>query len=246
MEHPKTIHDFGGFPKALFDVQYPASGSPELAKTVKSQVQSIEVGLDHEWGLDHGAWSVIKKMYPKANIPVLQLSIDYSKPAQYHFELAKKELMGLRSKGVLILGSGNMVHNLGMLNWQSPDSGFDWALEMNQIFKKHILDGNHQALIPFENLNKAAKLAIPTPDHYYPLIYTLGLQQKNEQVPIFNDVLQMGSISITPFNLVKLSAQVMAKTRKQETGTWGEQLACEFLVSKGFRIIDQNWRHPQF
>ena len=199
MPQPKTIHDFGGFPKPLYDVQYPAPGSPELAKATQQLITKTEVGLDHDWGLDHGAWTIIRHMYPNANIPVLQLSIDYHQPPQYHYELAK-ELAALRRKGVLIVGSGNMVHNLRMIAWDrmnEPEFGYDWSIEMNTLFKKHITDGNHQALIDYEKLSKSAKLAIPTPDHYYPLLYALALQEKNEQPLFFNDKVQMGSITMT-------------------------------------------------
>ena len=135
MVNPPTIHDFGGFPKAWFDVQYPAPGNPELAKETAALFKKTTIGLDHDWGLDHGTWSITKNMYPDAKIPVLQLSIDYNQPAQYHYELAK-ELAALRKKGVLIMGSGNMVHNLGMIDWDKmnePNYGFDWAIEMNEI-----------------------------------------------------------------------------------------------------------------
>jgi 4,5-DOPA dioxygenase extradiol len=199
MPQPKTIHDFGGFPKALHDVQYPAPGSPELAKATQQLITKTDVGLDHDWGLDHGAWTIIRHMYPDANIPVLQLSIDYHKPPQYHYELAK-ELAALRRKGVLIMGSGNMVHNLRMAAWDKvdqPEFGYDWSIEMNTLFKKHISDGNHQALIDYEKLGKSAKLAIPTPDHYYPLLYALGLQENNDQPLFFNDKAVMGSFTMT-------------------------------------------------
>jgi 4,5-DOPA dioxygenase extradiol len=203
MEHPRTIHDFGGFPKALFDAEYPAPGNPELAKETASLIHSTHVGLDHDWGLDHGAWSVVKQMYPEANIPMIQLSIDYYKPGQYHYDIAK-ELMALRKKGVLILGSGNMVHNLGMMQVPGGDFskinneyGFDWAHEMNTIFKDKIMNGDHKALIDYEKLSKSAKLAIPTPDHYYPLIYTLALQRKNEEPQFFNDKAIGGSLTMT-------------------------------------------------
>lgn len=202
MEQPKTIHDFGGFPKALFDVQYPAPGNPALAKETASLIHKTHVELDHEWGLDHGTWSVVRRMYPEANIPVLQLSIDYSKDAQYHYELAK-ELASLRSKGVLIIGSGNMVHNLRIMDWGLKDSGYDWAEEMNETFKKSIAEGNHKSLIEYEKLGQAAKLSIPTPEHYLPLIYILGLQENGEQASFFNDKTLMGSISMTS---VKISA----------------------------------------
>ena len=199
MAHPKTIHDFGGFPQALFDVQYPAPGSPELAAETQKLITSIKVEADHDWGLDHGTWSIIKQMYPDAKIPVFQLSIDYYKPAAYHYALAK-ELAQLRRKGVLIVGSGNMVHNLGMVDFariNDDDYGYDWAHEMNTIFKDKINKGDHTALMNYETLNKAARLAIPTPDHYYPLIYSLGLQEKKDHVSFFNDKAVAGSLTMT-------------------------------------------------
>jgi len=199
MNFPKTIHDFGGFPQELFAVQYPAPGNPELAKETANLLQSTHVDLDHEWGLDHGTWSVVRQMYPDADIPVLQLSIDYSKPASYHYALAT-ELSTLRKKGVLIIGSGNMVHNLRMIAWEKvnePEFGYDWAIELNSKFKDLILDRNHAPLINYEKLGAAAQHAIPTPDHYYPLLYSLGLQNKKEQATIFNDKAVMGSLTMT-------------------------------------------------
>ncbi|WP_417367770.1 4,5-DOPA dioxygenase extradiol [Flavobacterium beibuense] len=199
MEEPKTIHDFGGFPQALFDVEYPAKGSPELAKETANLITSTDVGLDHDWGLDHGTWTVVRHMYPDADIPVLQLSIDYGKPAEYHYNLAK-QLSALRKKGVLIIGSGNMVHNLRMIDWRKlnePNYGFDWAIEMNDIFKLKIQGGDHKALMEYEKLSKSAKLAIPTPDHYYPLMYILGLQDNKDELSFFNDKLVGGSLNMT-------------------------------------------------
>lgn len=196
MEQPRTIHDFYGFPQALFNVRYPAPGSPSLARETASAITRTKVGLDHEWGLDHGTWSVVKQMYPEARIPVLQLSIDYHKPARYHYELAN-ELSVLRSKGVLIIGSGNMVHNLRMLNWRQPESGYDWAEEMNAMFKKLIETRQDEKLLDYTQLGAAAKLSIPTPDHYFPLIYALGLRGPSESVSFFNDRLSMGSVSMT-------------------------------------------------
>jgi 4,5-DOPA dioxygenase extradiol len=176
MDLPPTIHDFGGFPQALFDVQYPAAGNPLLAKETADLVKSTSVILDHDWGLDHGAWSVIKHMYPNADIPVLQLSIDYTKGAKYHYDLAK-ELSDLRKKGVLILGSGNMVHNLRMMSWEMINGGgYDWAIEANEKFKKAILNKDHNALVNFQTMGSDVMLGIPTPEHYLPLMYTLGLQ----------------------------------------------------------------------
>jgi 4,5-DOPA dioxygenase extradiol len=199
MEHPKTIHDFGGFPASLHEVQYPAPGSPTIAKVAKELITYTDVGLNHDWGLDHGAWSVVKQMYPKANIPVLQLSIDYAKPAFYHYELGK-QLAKLREKGVLILGSGNLVHNLRMIAWDkldTPGYGYDWAIEMHNLFNQKILSGDHQALIHYEKLSAASKLAIPTPDHYYPLMYALALQDKKDTATLFNNKLLGGSLNMT-------------------------------------------------
>lgn len=199
MEHPKTIHDFGGFPQALFDVQYPAPGNPSLAKATSKLVTSTTVGLDHDWGLDHGTWSVVKHMYPDADIPVLQLSIDYNQPPQYHYDLAK-QLKSLRNKGVLIIGSGNMVHNLRMISWEKmkeANYGFDWAIEMNTIFKEKISKSDFQSLINYEKLGPAAKLAIPTPDHYYPLLYAMALQDNKDEISFFNDKMVGGSLNMT-------------------------------------------------
>ncbi len=199
MDFPKTIHDFGGFPQALFDVEYPAPGNPDLAKATSALFTSPEVGLDHDWGLDHGTWTVVRHMYPDADIPVLQFSIDYAKPPGYHYEIAK-QLKALRRKGVLIIGSGNMVHNLRQIAWDKinePEYGFDWALEMNDIFKGRIKEGDQNAMIHYEKLSAAAKLAVPTPDHYYPLLYTMALQDKNDEVSFFNDKAVGGSLTMT-------------------------------------------------
>lgn len=199
MENPATIHDFGGFPKELFAVQYPAPGSPALAKETQSLIQKAEVGLDDKWGLDHGAWSVIKHLYPHADIPVIQMSLDYSQGPQYHYELAQ-EIRSLREKGVLVIGSGNMVHNLSMLAWDklnAPEYGFDWAIEANEKMKKFILSGDHQPLINFRSHGKAFDLAIPTPEHYLPLLYALALQDKNEELKLFNDKALAGSLTMT-------------------------------------------------
>ena len=199
MENQKTIHDFGGFPQALFDVEYPVKGSPELAIATSELITSTKVGLDHDWGLDHGTWTVVRHMYPNADIPVLQLSIDYNKSAQYHYDLAK-QLASLRKKGVLIIGSGNMVHNLQMVAWdklQEPEYGFDWAIEMNTIFKEKIENNDFKSLIEYEKLGSAAKLAIPTPDHYYPLLYNIALRDTKDEISFFNDKLVGGSLTMT-------------------------------------------------
>lgn len=199
MEQPKTIHDFGGFPQELFDVRYDAPGDPELARETQRLITSTSVGLDHDWGLDHGTWTVVRHMYPDADIPVLQLSIDYKQPPQYHYDLAA-QLGALRRKGVLIIGSGNMVHNLRMVAWDrmsDPEYGYDWALEMNETFKQKIGSRDHRALVAYDSLGASARLAIPTPDHYYPLLYTLGLQEKSDEVSFFNDRAVAGSLTMT-------------------------------------------------
>ncbi len=199
MDFPKTIHDFGGFPQELFDVQYPAPGNPVLAKETADLLLSAHVELDHDWGLDHGTWTVVRHMYPDAKIPVLQLSIDFTKGAQYHYDLAK-ELYELRKKGVLIIGSGNMVHNLRMVAWDrlnDPEYAYDWAIQMNSKFKELIQAGDHKPLINYNSLGKEAMLAIPTPEHYLPLMYTLGLKSGKDDVSIFNDKAVGGSLTMT-------------------------------------------------
>ena len=205
MQMPRTIHDFGGFPQALFDVRYPAPGSPDLARETKGIITIAEVGLDEKWGLDHGCWSVVKHLYPKADIPVIELSLDYYQSPQYHYEMAK-ELSSLRNKGVLIIGSGNMVHNLGMVAWNrlnSEEYGFDWAIEANEQMKKFILSDDHRQLINFRSQGKAYNLAIPTPEHYLPLLYALALKEENETVTLFNDKLVAGSLSMTSVKIDK-------------------------------------------
>ncbi len=199
MQNPRTIHDFGGFPQALFDVQYPAPGNPTLAKETKQLITSTAIGLDEKWGLDHSAWSVIKHLYPNADVPVIQMSIDYTQPAQYHYDLAK-EIAILRNKGVLIVSSGNLVHNLGMVAWDKLNGepyAYDWAIEASEKMKKHILDSNHQELINFKQQGRAFDLAIPTPEHYLPLLYTLALKEPNEEVSLFNDQPIGGSLTMT-------------------------------------------------
>ncbi len=200
MERLKTIHDFGGFPDELFAQQYPAKGSPEFAKEVQQLVTKTKVQSDLEWGLDHGTWSVLLPMYPKANIPVFQVSIDYGQAPQYHYELAK-ELAALRKKGVLIIGSGNIVHNLGMIDWGGPEGplrgkAFDWAIEFDEKIKSFIDKGDHASIINYEKMGTIAKYAVPTNDHYLPLLYSLALQDKKDAVSYFNDKCEMGSISM--------------------------------------------------
>ena len=198
MEKPKTIHDFGGFPDELYSVQYPAPGSPGLAMEIKKLVKNTEIGLDEKWGLDHGCWSVVKHLYPNADIPVIQMSLDYNMSAQQHYDLAK-ELAIFRNKGILIIGSGNMVHNLGMVAWNKLHDtyGFEWAIEAGEKMKKFILNGDHEQLINYRSQGKAFDLAIPTPDHYLPLLYAVALQDKDDTVTIFNDKPVGGSLTMT-------------------------------------------------
>ncbi len=199
MEKPRTIHDFSGFPKELHTVEYPAPGNPQLAGETRAMVTVSPVVLNYQWGLDHGAWSVIKHLYPEANVPVVQLSLDRSKSPADHYALAK-ELSALRESGVLIIGSGNMVHNLGMVDWRNldkPGYGYDWALEAREKMTTFILDGNHEALINYHSQGDAFRLAIPTPEHFLPLLYSLALKEKNEQPVLFNDEAVGGSITMT-------------------------------------------------
>jgi len=203
MEAPRTIHDFGGFPRELFEVQYPAPGSPAFAAETKKVITKTEVGLDYKWGLDHGAWSVVKHLYPKADVPVFQMSLDYNQTPQYHYELAR-ELAVLRKKGVLIVGSGNMVHNLRMVAWDKmyePEFGYDWALEASEKMKSYIASNDHASLIKYTSQGKAFDLSVPTPDHYLPLLYTLALKGENEKVSLFNDKAIMGSITMTSLKI---------------------------------------------
>lgn len=205
MEKPRTIHDFGGFPQALFDVQYPAPGDPLLARETQSLITKTTVGLDESWGLDHGAWSVIKHLYPAADVPVIEMSIDHYQTPLYHYELAK-ELAALRKKGVLIIGSGNMVHNLRMVAWDKLNTdayGYDWAIEASEQMKQYIRSGDHQSLIRFRSQGLAFDLAIPTPEHYLPLLYTLALQEKGDQVSFFNDKPVGGSLTMTSVRIDK-------------------------------------------
>lgn len=196
---PRTIHDFVGFPEKLFQVQYPAIGEPKLAREVNELLQSQHSMLSEDWGLDHGAWSVLIHLFPHADIPVVQLSIDYTKPASYHFELAGL-LKNLRKKGVLILGSGNIVHNLGMIDWQNYEKdnhGFDWAQEVREKTNHAILNRDFKFLVDYAKNGHAFLNAIPTPDHYLPLIYAAALADKSDRIELFNDKLLAGSLSMT-------------------------------------------------
>jgi 4,5-DOPA dioxygenase extradiol len=194
MAQPKTIHDFGGFPPALFAFQYSAPGSVALAERVRDVLAPLEVKLDQAWGLDHGTWSVLAHVFPDADIPVVQLSIDRTKPNQFHYDLGKK-LAALRDEGVLILASGNVVHNLPLINWQQ-NTAYDWATRFEQHAKKFLTEKNHQALIDYDQLGQDAALSIPTPEHYLPLLYIMGAQRDGDQVQFPIEGIELGSISM--------------------------------------------------
>jgi 4,5-DOPA dioxygenase extradiol len=205
MEKPVTIHDFGGFPQELYRVQYPAPGSPELACLTKDLVKIAEVNFDDKWGFDHGCWSIVRHLYPGAEVPVIQLSLDYYQSPQYHFDLAR-ELSSLRKKGILIIGSGNMVHNLRLVDWEKidvADYGFDWAIEASEKMKKYILNGDFTQLINFRSQGSAFGLAIPTPEHFLPLLYSLALKVEDESISIFNDKAVAGSLTMTSLKIDK-------------------------------------------
>ena len=200
MAKPKTIHDFGGFPQALFDVQYPAPGSPALADRVQ-ELLSIPVVLEeNEWGIDHGAWSVLKYLYPNADVPVVQLSLDGSMSARQHYDLAK-QLRPLRDENILILSSGNVVHNLRTIYWQDGAQPYPWAQEFNEFFTSEIHANHHETLIEWEKYGEAAHLSIPTPEHYWPALYTLALQQEGEQAKVYTDGIEMSSIGMLGFSI---------------------------------------------
>jgi 4,5-DOPA dioxygenase extradiol len=193
MEAPRTIYDFYGFPPELYAVRYPAPGSRALASLVQQALPGAAVQLDLTWGLDHGAWSVLRRMFPAADIPVVQLSLDYNKSPQEHYELGKA-LSSLRHRGVLIVGSGNMVHNLRLIQW--GDNAFDWALEFDDLLCQRILAGDHEAITQYSQFGRLAMLSIPTPEHYLPLLYTLAAQEKDEPVSFFAEKVTLGSISM--------------------------------------------------
>ena len=194
-DRPPTIHDFYGFPRSLFEVRYPAPGHPSLARDTALLLSHADVRLDGERGLDHGCWSVLLAMYPEADVPVVQLSLDSRRPASFHYELGK-QLAPLREQGVLVLGSGDIVHNLRVVDFHRPD-GYDWAVRFNDEVKKRIRARDHAALVDYESVGPDARLAVPTPEHYLPLLYVLALRGEGDDVAFFNDETVLGSISMT-------------------------------------------------
>lgn len=197
VERPRTIHDFGGFPRPLFEVQYPAPGDLDLCRRVQGVLgRATEVGFDHRWGLDHGTWSVLVHVYPDADIPVVQLSIDETQPAQFHYDIGRR-LAPLRDEGVLIMGSGNLVHNLHAYAWgKHVPEPYDWAVRFETQARQWMLAGEHQPLVDYEHLGGDAMLSAPTPDHYLPLLYILGTQQAEDRVSFPVEGVDGGSISM--------------------------------------------------
>ncbi|MEQ1803003.1 MAG: 4,5-DOPA dioxygenase extradiol [Gammaproteobacteria bacterium] len=196
MAMPRTIDDFGGFPRELFEVQYPAPGDPVLAGRVRSLLAPVDVPLDEEWGLDHGAWSVLVKVFPGADVPVVQLRIDATKSPAWHYAMGRS-LRPLRDEGVLIVGSGNLVHNLMEYAWNEPARpAYDWAEQFEATARQLIAAGDHQPLIDYDALGREAQLSIPTPEHYLPLLYVLGAQEDGEAVTFPVKGVDGGSISM--------------------------------------------------
>ena len=193
MPKPRTIHDFWGFPKELYEKEYPAPGSPEWAETTRQTTRKTRVTADLDWGLDHGTWAVLCRMYPAADVPVVQLSLDRAQPPSQHYALGR-ELAPLRDQGVLIIGSGNLVHNLGLMEW--TDRPFDWAMEFDATVRNLILKRDHESLIHYERLGRAAELSIPTNEHYLPLLYALALQGRDESLSFFAEKVTLGSVSM--------------------------------------------------
>jgi 4,5-DOPA dioxygenase extradiol len=194
---PRTIHDFGGFPRDLYQVQYPANGEPELAQRLERMLAPVNVALDDSWGLDHGTWAVLRHVYPKADIPVVQLSIDETQPAKFHYEVGKA-IAGLREDGVLIVGSGNVVHNLHTYAWgHHTQEPFDWAVSFENTLRRALLTGDHGSVIDYEHsLGDEAVLAAPTPDHFLPLLYVIGTRAASDEVSFPVEGVDGGSISM--------------------------------------------------
>jgi 4,5-DOPA dioxygenase extradiol len=198
---PRTIHDFGGFPRELYQVQYPAPGDPELARRVQKLLAPLAVELDERWGLDHGTWSVLSHAYPKADIPIVQLSIDETKPASFHYEIGQR-LAPLRDEGILVVGSGNLVHNLHTYAWGKHASDpFEWAVRFEQEARGLLLAGDHKPLIHYESLGRDASLSVPTPDHYLPLLYVIGSGAAKEPLTFPVEGVDGGSISMLTVQL---------------------------------------------
>jgi 4,5-DOPA dioxygenase extradiol len=194
-DRQETIHDFGGFPQALFDIEYPAPGDPALAARVRELLAPVAVQLDHSWGLDHGTWSVLLHAYPAADVPVIQLSMDGTQPHSFHYEVAAR-LAPLREEGVLIAGFGNVVHNLRLMKRRESEPPYDWAQRFEQRVREALLARDHDGLVHFDRWGEEARLSAPTPEHYLPLLYTIGLQREDEAASIFVEGIENGSLSM--------------------------------------------------
>ncbi len=196
-ERPETIYDMYGFPKELYEIVYDSPGSPNLAKRSKELI-SKKTDFDNSWGIDHGTWSVLVHMYPQREIPVFQISIDGYAPPEVHYQIGN-ELSSLRDEGVLIFGTGNIVHNLRLIDWSMEDRGFEWAYQFDDFIKENIMTYNHAHILNYKNMGDAARLAVPTPDHYYPLLYVLGASDKEDKVTCFNQSGDLGSLTMTGY-----------------------------------------------
>jgi 4,5-DOPA dioxygenase extradiol len=195
MREPKTIHDFYGFPPELFAYEYPAPGEPAIARRVKELLPEVDVELDESWGLDHGAWSVLAHLYPSADVSVIQLSIDGTRPARFHFDVGQK-LAALRDEGVLLLGSGNVVHNLRLMQRTADAQGYHWAIEFNDALRDRLLARDFDAIVNPMRLGDAARLAMPTPEHYLPLLYVIGAAREEDPIEVLTDGIDLASISM--------------------------------------------------
>ena len=207
MEKPRTIHDFYGFPEELYRIDYPSPGAPSYAKSVLDSVKAVSVKCDTDWGLDHASWAVLKHMYPEADIPTFEMSLDYSfnewnpKPLRYHYNLAS-QLGDLRKRGILIIGSGNIVHNLRLIDFEQTDAQpFDWAVEFDEKVKENLIHQNHKDLLNCEDIGRAASYAVPTLDHYLPMVYVIAMQQKGEPITFTYEGFQNASISMRSFRI---------------------------------------------
>ena len=230
MPNPPTVHDFGGFPRELYEIQYPAPGNPVFAAELSSSGQVKEMGQDNSWGLDHGTWSVLAHVYPKADIPVVQLSIDRTKSATFHFDIGQR-LAPLRDEGILIFGSGNLVHNLRAYAWgQTISEPYDWAARFETEARQILVSGDHKPLIEYEKLGPDARLAIPTAEHYLPLLYVLALQQPQDTIRFFADDISMGSLSMRSVWLGSISLVRVSRTNIS-LFLWNEPTAVPFPCS---------------
>jgi 4,5-DOPA dioxygenase extradiol len=200
MSAPRTIHDFGGFPRELHEVQYPAPGDPELAIAVQRLLAPIEVALDQHWGLDHGTWSVLRRAFPAAEVPIVQLSLDETQPPAFHYEVGRR-LRPLRDERILVMGSGNVVHNLHTYAWGRPVEPYDWGVRFEAVARDLMLEGEHAPLIDYASLGDDALRAIPTPEHYLPLLYVLGAAHENEPVTFPVEGMDGGSVSMLAVQL---------------------------------------------